>query len=580
MHHTQRICLVLCALLITSVAPVASARPAAAMGISPRLAFAAYRNGQWDLYSVDENGADLRQLMDDVHQDRDAAYSPDGTRLAFTSRRDRNWDVYILDLTTGQQTRVTRHAAYDGTPSWSPDGSQIAFVSYRAGNLDVWTVDLAGSALQNLTPDSPAGDFAPAWSPDGKQIAFTSWRNGDKDLFLLDVESGTQAQLTDSQAAEEWPAWSPDGRQLAFVRNWLGQREIYLMDVSAGSSAPIQITWFGRDDSPVWAPEGERLAFLNRRYDGEQMLWLSPGQTEQIPEPLTDVAWLDDRLTWNAQAIDHGTPVPNLADTQPSPLYEEQLTPSQSGDGEPWDLVPLADVSLPTADMTPYLSDRVDDSFVALRDRLADEVGYDFLGEMSEAYRPHQFYSDTSEYASWHKSGRAIDILFDYTTDMGQMLEIARDDMGGETFWRVFLRCSDQSGACGRPLTVNTWNWSHQARAEIAPDQGGVEKQVLAGYYVDLAALSREYGWTRISSWDSPDFSWTWHFKGFEYWHFLKADGLTWYPAVQEVIAPNKLDQTFTYDKMVELGDPPLLIALKGVPLPAKARLWWAAMRP
>jgi TolB protein len=231
--------------------------------------------------------------------------------------------------------------------------------------------------------------------------------------------------------------------------------------------------------------------------------------------------------------------------------------------------------------MTPYLSDRVDDSFIALRRRLAEEVGYDFLGQLSEATRPYDFFSDTSEYASWHKSGRAIDTLFEYHTADGQVMEIARDDMGGETYWRIFLRCADQSGACGRPLTINTWDYSYQARAKIAPDQGGIEKPVLPDYYVDFTAMAREYGWARIPSWDDDaDFSWTWHFKAFEYWHYQKTDDLPWYTAMQEVYPQPRLDPYFTYDQMLKMGDYSFLIALKGVPLPADARLWWVSVQP
>ncbi len=583
------------------------------MGASPavgatatvsRLAFTAYRDGQWDLYSLSEDGTDLRQLTDDSYEDRDPAYSPDGTRLAFASRRDRNWDLYLLDLETGQEKRLTDHPHYDGAPSWSPDGTQIVFESFRAGDLDIWIIDLGSGALTNLTADSEFGDFAPAWSPDGRQIAFSSWRFGDKDLFALDVGTGALAQLTKTKAAEEWPAWSPDGTRLAFVRNWLGEREVYSIDpskpVSKGASQR-QITWLSRADGPAWSPNGDYLAVLHHRFDGEQLLLLaaddsqgmpslsqgmpslSPGMQSllyRLPDRLSELAWLDGRPTWSGSAVNYGTPVASLIDTGPSPLYVEDLTPSQSGDGEPWDLVPVAGLELPTPAMTPYLSDRVDDSYIALRRRLADEVGYDFLGQASEATRPYEFFSDTSEYASWHKSGRAIDTLFEYYTAEAQTMEIVRDDMGGETYWQILLRCADQSGACGRPITVNTWDYSYQARARIAPDQGGIEKPVLNGYYVDFTDLAREYGWTRISSWSDEDYSWTWHFKAFEYWHYQKTDNLPWYAAMQEVYAQSKLDSYFTYHQMLEVGDYPFLIALKGVPLPAEVRLWWDSVQP
>jgi len=46
------------------------------------------------------------------------------------------------------------------------------------------------------------------------------------------------------------------------------------------------------------------------------------------------------------------------------------------------------------------------------------------------------------------------------------------------------------------------------------------------------------------------------------------------------VYAQTKLDRYFTYDQMIEVGEYPFLIALKGVPLPADARLWWASVQP
>jgi TolB protein len=546
-----------------------------------RLAFAAYRDGRWDLYSVAESGADLRQLTGDVYEDRDPAYAPDGTKLAYASRRDRNWDLYILDLGTGQETRLTDHPAYDGRPGWSPDATQIVFESFRAGDLDVWIADVATGVATNLTADSPAGDFAPAWSPDGKRIAFTSWRLGDKDLFVLDLESGALTQLTEGAAAEESPAWSPDGKRLAFVHNWLGEREVFTLEPSrAEGGATTQITWLGRADGVAWSPDGAELALLHHRVDGEQLLAVAPGGTGRLPDRLTEVGWLDGAVTWSGSPVSYGSPVSTLQDLEDSPLYVEDLTPSQSGDGEPWDLLPVAGLDLPTPAMTPYLSDRVDDSYLALRRRLAEEVGYDFLGELSEATRPYDFFNDTSEYASWHKSGRAVDTLFEYHTSQGQLMEIARDDLGGETYWRILLRCADQSGACGRPIAVNTWDYSYRARAEIAPDQGGIEKPVLNGYYVDFTALAREYGWSPISSWNDEEFSWTWHFKAFEYWHFQKTDGLPWYAAMQEVYAQYKLDEYFTYDRMLEVGDFPFLVALKGLPLPADARGWWKSVQP
>jgi len=43
-------------------------------------------------------------------------------------------------------------------------------------------------------------------------------------------------------------------------------------------------------------------------------------------------------------------------------------------------------------------------SFIALRQAVLDASGHDFLARLSEANRAIGFGSDTSSYASWHKS--------------------------------------------------------------------------------------------------------------------------------------------------------------------------------
>jgi len=570
--------------LISGILPTPSQAQSGGEGI----AFAAYRNGQWDIYSMASDGSNLRQLTNDTFEDTDPAYAPDGTKIAYASRRNNNWDIYILNLLTGEETRLTNSPHYDGAPSWNPDGKHIAYESFQAGNLDIWQVAVDGSEpAVNLTPESPDGDFAPAWSPDGHSIAFTSWREGDNDLFLLDVATGEVTQLTVSPAAEEWPAWNPSGDKLTFVINDLGDREVFTLDLAtppAKGGRVEQVTWQGRSDGPAWNPHGGAIAAIFRRWDGDILTIHTPNAIRELPRELTDVVKIQGRLSWHNPAVEFGNPVDTLVDAGVSPLYKEQLTPNEGDGVEPYNLIRQDDL----VTGTPWLADTVDDSFQAWRSRLRQEVGYDFLSELSDASRAVGAYSETSQYASWHKSGRAVDTLFDYWIGPQLAHEIVREDYSGETYWRIFLRCLDQSGQCGRPLTANAWNYSARARTEIAPEQGGIEKPNITGYYVDMTEMAREYGWDRISSYDDVDYSWTWHFLAFEYWHYQKrlehnpSSGIgagNWYQAMQQVYPQETLDRYFSWEKMRSLNDDPYLIALKGVPLPPEVKPWWALVK-
>ncbi len=561
--------------------PVQGQEPLAA----ERITFAGYFYGQWDIFAIAPDGSPPRQLTNDPYEDLDPAYAPDGTRLAFASRRDSNWDVYILDLVTGLETRLTTSPEYDGAPAWSPDGKSLVYESHRDGNLDIWRVNLdTPEAAANLTADSPAGDFAPAWSLDGRWIAFTSWREGTKDLFLLDPAGGQSWRLTDAPTAEEWPAWHPDGDKLAFVGENLGDRELFVLDVTGSGQAagrPEPLTWLGRTDGPVWSPAGDTVAAVFHRLASEKITLQAPGQ--RLPQEITGLVRVQGRLTWHDQAVDFGQELVALANPGPSVLYEEALSLNADSEAEPYNLVRLNDLEVGT----PWLADTVDGSFQAWRFRLRDETGYDFLGTLSDATRDLSQQSDTSQYASWHKSGRAIDTLFDYHVGGELFHEIVREDYSGDTYWRVMLRCLDQTGRCGRPITVNAWNYSTRARTQLAPEQGGLEKPNQSGYYVDLTALAQEYGWMRISSYDDVDYSWTWHFLAFEYWHYQKrlvsgnnTELTNWYQAMREVYPPEMVDGYFNWESMRAVGEDPYLIALKGVPLPLEKKPWWNLVQP
>jgi len=542
-------------------------------GLAPSggcIAFSACRSGNWDIYSVNVPSGGWQRLTSNPAEDRDPAWSPDGTKLAFASCRNSNWDIYVLDA-HGDLTRLTDDPAYDGAPAWSPDGRRIAFESSRAGDLDLCVMDADGSDQVNLTPKESAGDYGPAWSPDGRYIAFTSWRYGDKDIFIADVESGEIVQLTNSADIEESPAWLPDGEKLAFVSERNGLREIHVMEVefppTEGGQAE-RVTWLASDDSPTWSPDGERLAFVSRRPSGEVILVTGPDDLGELPLALTGPINLDGPLSWNEVAGVRGEVV---SEGDEAIVIDEGISTRPEGHDHPYGFARLPGVETDIA----KLSDQVDDSFNALRARVVEETGYDFLSALSEALRPVDFYNETSEYASWHKAGRAVDLLFDfYDQDGRPRLEVVREDIGGETYWRLFLRCVRQDGSQGRPLKVNPWDLSREARTVIAPEQGGIYKSIPRGYYVDFTALAQEYGWWRISAHDTEDFSWTWHFKALEYWHYQKQDGLKWYQAMLQVYSQEEMDRYFTWKKMVEAGEDEYLIFAKGIPLPPSERKW------
>lgn len=133
-----------------------------------RLVFSSWRNYEADaeLYLVNRDGSGLTRLTESEDEDDvTPVWSPDGTTIAFaSSKAGAPADIYAMDVDGSNLRQLTTDPAEDRYPSWSPDGKQIAFQSRRDGNWEIYVMNSDGSGQTRLT-DDPAEDQWPFWSP-------------------------------------------------------------------------------------------------------------------------------------------------------------------------------------------------------------------------------------------------------------------------------------------------------------------------------------------------------------------------------------------------------------------------------
>lgn len=91
-----------------------------------------------------------------------------GQLIAFMSQRDGNWEVYVMDLNgAGVKNLSNSPNSNDGLATISPDGNWIAFVSDRDGQWAVWVIPAVGGSAQklfDLPVGTPWGNGRRAWT--------------------------------------------------------------------------------------------------------------------------------------------------------------------------------------------------------------------------------------------------------------------------------------------------------------------------------------------------------------------------------------------------------------------------------
>ncbi|MCU0511841.1 MAG: hypothetical protein MUE40_04645 [Anaerolineae bacterium] len=521
--------------------PTATPQPLA-LRAGGTIAYTVRERGQTDIHAVGVGSTAPLRLLNDVADERDPAWSADGSRLAYASRQDGNWEIYVYDLASQATSRITFDLSFQANPTWSNDGLWLAYESYQGNNLDVYAVPLDGSDAPVRITDHESPDFSPAWSPDGRRIAFVSWRDGNQDIYIFDLDSLETFNLTATPTRQEdYPAWSADGSRIAFSAVDAGREKVFVQ--SAITVEPAQVMGLGR--TPSWSPDGSALTYMVDADDRSQTyIYAVPyNRAGSVPAEVVSVLYGATAPVWSAQPlppalINSG----GLELAVREPLFVEQWQTYEVD--APYRLTGLPNVQVSQSELQNqvYLSDRVNDSYNALRTRLAEVTGVDFLGRLEDAYWTLERLPEPGEERrNWHMTGRAFSIARAGILGFPAPMEIVREDSDIQTLWRVYVRVAEeaQDGQFGEPLRRMPWDFLSRTGGDVqAYNEGGrLKARFPVGYYVDLTQLVLDYGWERYPA----GADWRANTNSINYWLFYKPEGLTWCAGMLELHTAGQL---------------------------------------
>jgi Tol biopolymer transport system component len=178
-----------------------------------RIVFTSVRDGDMEIYSMNGDGSDVTRLTSLPGPDGGPFFSADGTMIVFRGRhpdpgpeldgylgllkqglwRPTGLNVYVMNRDGSNLRQVTKHPGANWAPFFAPDGTKIIFASNmndpKGPNFDLYLINIDGTGLEQITTHATFDGF-PMFSPDGRKLVFASNRGAkepnETNVFIAD----------------------------------------------------------------------------------------------------------------------------------------------------------------------------------------------------------------------------------------------------------------------------------------------------------------------------------------------------------------------------------------------------------
>ncbi|HVT44168.1 MAG TPA: protein kinase [Thermoanaerobaculia bacterium] len=203
--------------------------------------------------------------------------APDSRSVVYESMRGRERHLWRADIGKPAIQLTGDPELDDRQPAWSPDGTRIAFLRRPAGTEGdppptVYVMRADGGDPQPLVK----GHGFLAWTPDSRGIGY--WNADDKQAYVLDLSTGRSRPLTAEAAVRSGMQFSPDGQWMTFqsLGTHDGSTDVRAVNLEGGPAFDVVAT--PREDFHPWFSPSGRWVYA--QFDHKNIVRV-PGPAQQ-----------------------------------------------------------------------------------------------------------------------------------------------------------------------------------------------------------------------------------------------------------------------------------------------------------
>src|SRR5258706_8135839 len=106
------------------------------------------------------------------------------SQIGYASQRSGAWEIWLMDWDGANQRQITRHNALSILPSWSADNERMVYTSFARGTSDMYVINRRGGGRVRI-PTGLNLNTSATFSPISNDIAFVGSVAGNPDIYLV-----------------------------------------------------------------------------------------------------------------------------------------------------------------------------------------------------------------------------------------------------------------------------------------------------------------------------------------------------------------------------------------------------------